>query len=425
MIDILKAVTLPKLGKAATNTLTDPMIQTGQFISSTGMPILEGVGKVYKELAKNVKDPARKKKIGMLLAMDMEASINRITGEDTNTKGFFGKYSSYMMKWTGLEWQTRLGHTTQAGLKSSWLADQSLKTFGELPIRTQSHFKSFGIKSDDWDVLRRAVDSESVDVALITPAKIREIGGSRTLQNKFAAMIMHDSNFGAISPDGRAKALLSFGVNPDSAQGKSLSAIFMFKSFMIRAGGALEEVIKSNPEANNATLFKALGNKGNLQIASTMMAQGMVLGVASLWARDLISNKTPRDMTDPKNFAEAMSKAVLPIHGEMAINFLSGKLGERGAKDLFLGPVAGGLADTMGALDAIRGDLADGGLGQKSGNATLKQIKSLTPGTYMPVVGALLDAILFDALGRLADPRYDQKKQKRLDKAGQDQLLEF
>lgn len=417
VLDGLRSLSLLKLGGAVLNTPTDLATSVASLMSTTGMNMWDAQRRLMGEWTKQL-SPVHRKQMAQLMGIDAQLTLNRLTGEESKATGMLGKLTNSMMKLTFLDQTTKINQGTLATVKGNFLAEQASKSLDQLDPRLQAQFKSFDISAKEWDILRNAVDDHD-GFKLITPQKVAELG-NRKLENKYGAMILHDSGFGAITPDARSKAALSFGINPESVHGKFLSTLFMFKSFSIRAAGAIEEIVKNNPNANNATFFKALKGQGNLQIFGALMGLGFTTAATGLWARDLVFGRTPRDMTRPENIAEALSRSVMPLWGEYIIDAFSGDFERKSIYDNIAGPGFSPITNTIGIISTLSNDLlSETRTGVATKKRALKILQEVIPGTYVPLVRPILDMTLYKALGNYADPNWDRKEQQKLERRGQ------
>lgn len=413
-----------KLGAASLATVTDFAVAMAKYQSVTGVNVLKAQSDLMQNWFKSIRKDEREK-FSRLLGVASQEDLNRFLGQDIeNTMG--GKFTNFVLKMTLLDATTKINRTTMAATFSSHMADNINKTFDQLDPRLQAELTSFDISAKDWAELAKGLDNQVGGMPLLTIPKLREAGVSRQLENKYGALLTHVSNFGAISPDARTRSLMRFGMHPESTQGKALSALFLFKSFSVRALGALEEILKSNPNANNASLFKALKNKDNLQLLGGLMATSYATATLGLWARDILFNKTPRDMTKTDNIVEAVGRSVIPIGMDYMLDAFSGEYDQYGrsfTKDL-AGPVFGLADDTAKLVSTIANDLKDDKRsGAQTATKSIRLLQGNLPGSYIPVVRPILDKYFWDGLLRMANPEYDVRLKRRLEKKGQERLF--
>lgn len=426
-VDFMKGVQITaKLGGAAFSTVTDLAVASSNLMAKTGLPAFTAYNKLISSWSKNL-SPAERRKLGVLIGVAADSDLNRITGE-SSASNLFGKFTNGIMKATLLDATTKINRTSMGLTLSNHLAELSGKNFDSLHPRLAAEFKSFGIGSKEWSQISKAIDSESVKgLPVITFEKMDELGIPTNVQNKYGAFLTHNSNFGAIAPDAKARSFLRLGQHPDSTMGKMLSALFLFKSFSVRASGAIEEILKSNPNANNAALLNALGDKGNLALLSNLMVAGTGLSMVGLAARDLAFNKTPRDFTKPENVMEAFTRSVLPLWGEYTVHTLAGdydSFGRNLAKDL-AGPVVGMADDTISFLSSLSKDLTeDKRSGRNSRTRGIRLLQQNLPGSYIPVLRPILDKLLWDGILEANNPRYKQRLAKKMNEKGQNFLIE-
>jgi len=415
-----------KLGGAVFSTVTDLPVGTANFMAKTGLNPFKAYSDVVSNWQKVLK-PKERRTIGRLLGIMADEDLNRFTGE-AQEKGMFGKFTGTIMRMTLLDTTTRVNRTALGAAFSNHLAANKLKGFDSLDPRLKSELEAFSISAKDWDDLRtKGIDNSVEDLELISQDALIKNGASRSLQNKYGAFMTHNSNFGAISPDARARSFLRMGIHPESTQGKALSALFLFKTFSIRAVDAIDEIVRSNPAANNASFFKALKNTDNMGILANLMFSSFAAAGVGLMARDLAFGKTPRDMTKSENLMEAMTRGVMPLWGEYTIDALSGNYDQFGrslVKDL-AGPVAGFADDTASFISSIANDIKeDKRSGKQSMNRGIRLLQQNLPGTYIPILRPILDRVFWDGLLRANNPSYDKRLQKRLQERGQQRLFE-
>jgi len=408
-----------KLGAASISTVGDLPVSAMNFAAKTGVPILKAYNDTINTWTKSL-TKENKREVGLLMGIAMDDDLNRFTGEKAD-ESMFGKFTKPIMSATLLNYTTKTSRTASALAFGNNLWENRFKSMENLDPRLKAELESFGITKKEWDILREKGVDEAAGLGVISDRKLQENNVSRKTINKYGAFITSNSNFGAISPDARTKAIRPW-VHPDSTAGKFFSSMMLFKTFSLRAVGAIDEIMKSNPNADNSTFLRALSSKGNAQLFGSLMVGSFLTGMAGLAVRDIAFNKTPRDFTKSENLVEAATRTIMPLWGQYTIQAFSGDYDNfyrSLVKDL-AGPVGGFADDTAAFISSVSKDIAsDKRSGKQSYNRGLRLLQSNLPGTYIPFLRPALDKIFWDGLYEAGNPNYSRRIKKRMKEKGQ------
>lgn len=403
---------ISKLGMSFFSTFTDYPIAVANYMAKTGVNYWDGHTKLMSSYMAGL-NPKNRQKFAKLLQVHFDSQVGRF-GESEGFGGTWRKVVDGTMRLTGLEWTTKNNQLAGGISFASHLADNSNLKFTELDPRLQAELKNFGLDKH-WDKLKDTI--EDVDgLQIVTPEKMP----TRELENKLANFIGHNTRMSAPMPGIRTRASINQGLSPNTLQGQALRAVLQFKGFPLEIGKVIKEISTADPSIAAQSMKDAFKSKSNMGMFGMLMAEGVVFAGLGLMARDIAAGKKPRDMSDPKNIAEAITRGVLPLQFEFMINTAKGEYANVGRsilKDL-AGP-------TFGQMDDIVRLMSRAANGDKFANRALEMIKRNVPLNNNPLVEPVLNKVFLEGLHEYINPGYMLRKKVRARERGTEYYIPF
>lgn len=438
--NILGWETLSKLGSMIASQFNDIAIY-GAAARHDGRPFLGSMAEAVGNLGQNLK---AKEKFDLYASLDV--ALESMVGElgrtgSFNEAGGMSKALQLFMKWNlATPWTERLRAGAQTGL-SHYLALQKGRAFGSLDKDLQRKLGVYGIGSDQWNLLRSVAEKNVDGREYITPEQVRDIPDSefhqgitdkgltvndanvaeakRALEDQLRNYFVDRTGFYVIDTDAKSRALMLRGTQPGTWEGSFARFIMQFKGF---SGAYLQKSLGQEFYGRGFQgdgLLNALKNgNGEALGLARLIGVSTILGYASLSLKDLMKNKTPRDVTDPdkawKTFlASAAQGGGLGIYGDFLFADAS-RMGS-GTVESLAGPA---ISDVGRVVDlyhkAIRGD-------DVASNAVNTMLNSVP----VNILGSrtALDYLIIHDLQEQMNPGYLRRTERQMEKDYGQQFL--
>lgn len=367
-----------KLGGALLAQFGDLATRMMEF-KRHGMNPLEGMASGIEGFLKGLGPAERREALLDIAGLSdyMTADMTRAAAVDP-IGGTVAKGMDMFFRISGMHrWQLG-GESASAVMMAQNLARRTVEDFPKLPVDLQVLLRQHGIGEAEWNVIRQGTQKALNDVSYLSPQLpkdlpneavhplvVREIEALRErskgevspekeqriydrmkdelsdrLQNFFVDRI----DFANVKPDAKTRAMMYQGTQPGTWMGAGMRMLMLFKAFPIgflqKAMGASMYTSGANTMGEALTSPKAMGSVAQLILASTFF------GYASMYAKDFMKGKEPRDPKDPKTLMAAMSQGGgFGIYGD----FLFGEAKSR-TGGAFLSTAAG---PVYGALDDV------------------------------------------------------------------------
>ena len=398
---------MTKLVNAVFSTATDMTVGMAGFVSKTGNGFIqtqaETLGFYFKNFGQEQK-AYFSDVFGMVSFMD---DGGRFISEQIGVRGKLSKLGDLAIKWTGLDFTTKQNRQAMLMLFSANLGRNAEKAFDKLPPRLQGNLLDYGIEAKDWEILRGHI-FQNKSVKLMTPKQLVNSSNidEYKLGHKLESYLNDNARFGAIAPTERAKSESHpFNFDPNSVEGAAWDTALQFKGFTFELGMRMNEIIKSNPAADNSSLRKALSEGSNKQLLGFMGVHGTVMAMGAMMVKDVANGRDPQDVTSLENWGKAIERGLLPLSAGFAFNIARGDYTSYGRSiwgDL-LGPTAGDISDITG---------------MNSLSKAARFADKHTPFRNLPIISPLINAAFMDSWNEALDPGYMKRKRKREAKSG-------
>ena len=386
MANIRGFETIIKLGTMIVSQFNDIPIY-GAAATHDGRGFFSAMGESITHLGKGLKS---KEKMDLFSSLDvfMESTIGELgrTGSFNEAGGMSNAVQLFMKLNLSQWWSESIRSGAQASL-SHYMARQKGKAFGSLEKMFSQKLTVYKIKENEWNVIRKLstktldfkeyITADNIsqlpdsdfhkivtDQGLkITPRNIAE--ARKSLEDNLRNYFIDRAGFYLVDPDAKTKALMLGGLQAGDGYGEAARFMAQFKSF---TGSFMQKTLgqelygRGFEGYGTVNALKNMLKNGNGEMTGfvrliTMMT---LMGYVSLTVKDLLRNKTPRDLSDP-SIAYKTFLAALVQGGGMGLmgDFLFSESSRMGSSTL--GSIAGPFpSDAAQLVDlyhrALRGD---------------------------------------------------------------------
>ena len=308
--------TTSKLGGATLSAISD----TGLYASEMkyqGRSFFGGMFEALSALAR-VKDTKERKAIAKMSGHMADNMIYEVAGrvqvgdvsskKTTNFLRTFFKYN--LLSW----WTNTLKESAMLGM-SNYYARQKNLTFDKLSPELQRLFKTQGIQSTEWNVIRTTAmetaengdeflniallenmtDNQAKLIARLDNPSAREL---RNIKNKFrssvSGMLLDRNIYAVLEPDARTRADLTQGYLQGTAAGEGIRFFAQFKAFPV---ALLRQVMGREMAVGGASGIRGMTAAAFIGMGSIFVTTSL-LGYVSMTIKDMLKGRTPRDIVD-------------------------------------------------------------------------------------------------------------------------------
>lgn len=406
--------TLAKLGSMIFSQLND-LANYASAMNYGGRSYLGSMAEAISGLGTNMKTPER-----MDLLSSLGVVFDSMVGELGRTGSIHdpGSMSSALQlfsKWNLSRWWTeRLRASASLGL-SNHMALQKAKSWGGLGEDYQRLLNTYGIGSAEWDQIRSAAAKHLDGNDYVTPEMV---GGD--VEQKLRNYFVDNTAYAVIDADAKTKAMMFQGSKPGTWPGEFARFIMQFKSwtgaYMQRSMG--RELYGRGYEGDSLLGAMTHGN-GELLGLARLIGVSTLFGYASLTLKDLVKNKSPRDISDPaiawKTFLSAMIQGGgAGIYGD----FLFGEANRFGGG--FVDSLAGPTASQFGRIiDLYHASLR----GDDVKSRVFSEALNNAPVINLFYSRMALDYLIVRDIQESMNPGYQRRMERRLEKEHGQHLL--
>lgn len=201
--------------------------------------------------------------------------------------------------------------------------------------------------------------------------------------------------FAAIKPDAKTNAILLQGTQPGTAMGAAARFVALFKS---TPAATIQKGLGAALYTSGAdTLGQAVRDPKAMASTVGLVLQATLMGYASMYAKDLIKGKEPRDAADWRTFQAALLQGGgMGIYGD----FLFGEAKSRTGGG-FLSTVAGPVGGTVEDISEIRRRMLNG---DDAAAKTFNTVLSNTPFMNVFYLRPVLDYAILHSLTEAMNP---------------------
>jgi hypothetical protein len=427
------------LGQAYTMTLPDFASGWANLMSKFGMGYFESGLEILKAAARNL-SPAHRKQVGdmVLTNLNTNAGMHKYADLDDGVTGIIGHTKSWGRKvlkvathMTGLPFTTAWFRSMGVDAALAKMGNDLKLKFSELDPRLQAEMKNFNLSEKDWEILKLTVNE---DLGYAIPAierledlDLKHFNSAQHRENvlvKWASLMTHQANKSSPQTSMQTRVRLKGKTKVGTPERAFVDIMTQFLSYGMEIPRNLREAVLSNPDVDATTLVGGLKHPGNAYILGTYMMNGLALASLGLWAKDLSSGKTLRDV-DQKFIMQALTNSVMPMHLELMLRTGKGDFTKEDFLTGIMGPGIDDINDLAALLSTPFAADKKGKQWEKFVKRANKIIKSNLPLRNNPIAAMGYHAIGVNALLNTMDKNAVRRYERSLRKNNQSQWNPF
>ncbi|MBK9075537.1 MAG: hypothetical protein IPL77_11275 [Flavobacteriales bacterium] len=354
--------------------------------------------------------------------------------------GAMSKAMQQFFKWGGITWWAETMRSSAVLTISRRMGDVHRTAHDALPKSIRDMLSLYRIDSGRWDLLRMAATREADGGTYLTPEGLRSVPDAalesllvsegRTvspaalanlredLASSYRSLLLDQSQYAALEPDERTRALLLRGTQSGTSVGEIARCFAQFKSFPVvyaqrvfgrEIYGRGYDSVGAYVKSKDAKAFSAM-----LGLMVALTASGYI----SATAKDLLKLRKPRPIDDPRTWGAAfMQGGALGIYGD----FLFGSANRLGGGLIpsLLGPIAGAASQGYGVVADARTAAAAAAAGEDVDPTDLAArgldfALQNTPFLNLHLLRPALNAAFIWRMQEALNPGYLNRTKKRL-----------
>lgn len=412
-----------------------------------------------KGLGGMVNDPVYRDILESICVVN-DAFIGQVTEKFSGEVGISKlsqKISNKFFLLTGLRfWTDRIRAAQTLGMARD-LAKASNLSYSELNVNMKNFFRRMNISESDWDIFRKYGIKEATNgekfmlnealmeipdeeianiynikrgsgknsVTMTKEGRIfhkKIMNAKKQLAEKLQTALLFSGRETMLFPTVTETGFAKQGLAAGTFTGEAMRHLMQFKQFPL----AFHNIILKGL----AREWQEAGPMQAIKTGAVMMVGLIGLTYISMTIKDALNNRTPRDITDPKVFAEIIARSgALSLYGDILFNDTS-----RSANDL-IGGLAGPTASTIGEFSQIiskaawngenvSDELAKFAIRKSPALATLHPSASILAYTNSFYLKPILDYYIYNGINEWLNPGYNERTRARLLKQGRDYLID-
>lgn len=361
---------MAKLGGAIASQFGD-IAAFGAEIRYQGNGMLTGMGQSIAGMTKRVNTDERTEFLSMLgVYIDgLSASHNdRFSISEDGLPGMVSRGQQLFFKLNLMRFWSDRQKAAAVESFAHHLGMQGEREFSELRPEMQRVLGMYGIREQQWGVIRQAIARDDRGMAFAAPELIERLPDSafagmtgrpavarREVSDQLRSYYVDRATYAQLSPDARVRSAMTMGTRPGTALGEAMRFIMQFKSFGVAmVQKSLGREIYGRGAAPDATLRQALMN-GNGEILGVvnLLAMSALFGYGSMVVKDLMKGKSPRDPLSKATWLAALAQGGgMGIYGD----YLFGEVNRFGGSALesAAGPAVGAAGDVYRIFQILR-----------------------------------------------------------------------
>lgn len=323
------------------------------------------------------------------------------------------------------------------------LANNSTKSWTQLPNDLRRLLESYDFNSTKWDIVSKSVvegpDGRKYMVPdglnefdLNDPSFLREAEPTifagmnerqraalvESTQESLVAFFANEADHAVPSPGARERGIMRQGYRPGTPEGEAIRYVAQFKSFGV---SAITRVLGRQIYGRGAKNLKealGMGLGANMGLINVIVV-GTFMGYLIMQAKEMLAGKSPKPMSPQLLMQSMVQGGGLGLYGD----FLLSEAHRYGGTPLeqLAGPAATGIFDAAGLINKMRDDA----LGQDVSWETegLKFLKGHTPYMNLFYTKQVTDYLIWHHLFEAANPGYLRRIEDRVKDGGQEMWL--
>lgn len=347
---------------------------------------------------------------------------------DERELGAMSKIMDGFFKINFAEFSTDVTRSAGYALHAFDVASHKSIDFDRLPKKFKRTIESYGIDSQDWQVIRQSVenvngnDMVSLDVLDnldISPEMKHSIG------LKLSKFLKNETEHTSVPmADVYDESFVKRRFDPDSPMGVAAQSIGMFWPIAIRGGRIAMQKALDLGGSDARSLKEAFQDRSFYKGLSQVMVTLTVAGAISEMADDLFENKQS-DLSDPAFYNRALIKGgALGLYGDFLLAEYDKRY--RSFPEDLAGPVAQTVGDFASLTHKVWHNAMTSERREKIPNLEAKALRTMwnnAPGTDLIYLKGVLDYYIYDEWMEGLNPGYKRRKRRRERREGQEELF--
>lgn len=379
------------------------------------------------------------------------AMYNRFDSPESliENKRLMNRFMAGALRWTGTRWITDVARQSSQRVHMRALAGHKAKVWNELHPDVQHDMRQAGITDTEWNISRKYTETadsgreyflprnvqkiSNKEIDALLPSDLREGAPKRKtkawterrnearaqikdeLEAKWKRYFIVGDRYAVIQMSDRAKYWATGGgAKKGTPWGETARVIGQFKMQPIEASNLVFR--EGRAGSTSGGMNSVVANLG-------FLGTSLLMGYATMTAKDLIGNRTPRDLTESKTYMDAMSYS-----GGMGFmwDVMTNDIQTYGNPFSPFGPVAGDFGEGFMTIwdvpKVMMGEMTLEEYGKKAGGRAYKVMKGWVPRLWF--LRTAMDYYLFKPLEEEIHPGTLRKRERRMKRrTGQEYLL--
>jgi hypothetical protein len=328
------------LGRSLFTQVPDLQFKASEY-QFQGRTFLSSWGATLNDVMNGFKSDKDKKHFASMVGVYAENFLADLNVKVSTGKSYHKKINRLTQLFMKLNLQEpwdKANKTSMSRTLSHDLALMSDTNYNNLSADTKRIFGYYGINENDWDIIRKNRTTLEDGRDYITADGLLD---NKTAE-KLTAYFIDRVNFATNSPTGSTRSRIAFGTQKGTPSGELLNLIMQFKTFMF-----------SMFEKSYGRDAYAKGKADKLAIVQTILMTTALAYIGGT-IKDILSNKTPKDPTNPAVFLESLVRGGgLSIAGDLLFADTSGFNSITPTK-YFSGPTFGRIDDVYSLYSSLK-----------------------------------------------------------------------
>lgn len=389
-----------------------------------GRGFLSGMAEATAGLGRSLKDAERRQLLSSL-GVVLDNMIGELGRADSFAQpGRMARLQQLFMKLNLGNWWVQHMRASAALGMSHDMALQAGRTWEKLNPDFQRILTTYDITQKEWDTLRASPLKTVEGKQYLVPESVAD----KEAADKLRTYLTDQTQFLALEPDAKTRAILLRGSNPGTKMGEFMRFLMQFKSF---TGAYMQKILGRELYGRGYegdSLWGALrhGN-GEFTGLAQLIATSTLMGYASMQLKALAKGQTVKQPETPGEASQQFLAAMLQ-GGGMGIygDFLFGQASRFGGgmAATALGPVP---SEAFRIADLYHNALADAQengpseAAKRAGSNVFREVVNNTPFINLFYSRIALDYLIFYRIQEMLNPGYLQRAENNV----KDQQREF
>jgi hypothetical protein len=417
--------TIAKLGGAALASISDIFTIAGQQMSM-GAGFFSSINRAFKSLYLGRVARRNQKEYAEFLSIGLDSFLGSFTSRINATDTFDGTSARLMQNYFKLNLLSPWTENAKIGVSmmiARDIAKQSNRSWNQVNLDLRRILEQYNINKNNWDIVRRAVDTYPDGKKYISPSKFDDLNlnpkQAEELKLNLITLLDTEADIAVPTPGAYEQAIIKGGYRPGHPLGEAVRAIMQFKAFPLTIH---TKVLARQKSAYGQTgQWKDINTRGMLGIAQ--LASGMTLmGMTAIQMKELARGREPREINVDlltRGFVQGGASGLIG-------DFIFSEASRYGEDPLIsqLGPTAGQARDLLEIYNGTR-DIMFGGETSRSANNMnlIRFARNNTPLVNLFYTREVMNYLVWYQLQEAVNPGYLRRTERLIEKEGQEYII--